>query len=191
MIYFCGSKKMGNFAIQNPSRRSFLRTAPVAAAAGFALTDAVLSPSRAAGQSAAPAVPASFQLFAAQNIQEDIKALQAKPGNNNLVDATTMPCTVVLTTEATKSAKEFEWHEGRDHVLQILDGSTVYEVGGTPKDGRNTKPGEWLAPASVGATTLTLKKGDMLVIPRGTPHKRSTAESVTFMLISPMGNAKA
>lgn len=182
---------MGNFAIQNPSRRSFLRTAPVAAAAGFALTDAVLSPSRAAGQSAAPAVPASFQLFAAQNIQEDIKALQAKPGNNNLVDATTMPCTVVLTTETTKSAKEFEWHEGRDHVLQILDGSTVYEVGGTPKDGRNTKPGEWLAPASVGATTLTLKKGDMLVIPRGTPHKRSTAESVTFMLISPMGSVKA
>jgi uncharacterized protein YjlB len=90
-----------------------------------------------------------------------------------------------------KSAKEFEWHEGRDHLLQILDGSTVYEVGGTPKDGRNTKPGEWLAPAAVGAATLTLKKGDMLVIPRGTLHRRSTAESVTFLLISPMGTAKS
>ncbi len=97
---------------------------------------------------------------------------------------------MVLTTETAKSAKEFEWHEGRDHVLQIMDGATVYEVGGTPKDGRNTKPGEWLAPGSDGAATLTLKKGDMLVIPRGTPHKRSTAESVTFLLISPMGTAK-
>ena len=76
-------------------------------------------------------------------------------------------------------------------MLQILDGSTVYEVGGTPKDGRTTKPGEWLAPASDGAATITLKKGDMLVIPRGTPHKRSTAESVTFTLISPMGIPKA
>jgi hypothetical protein len=76
-------------------------------------------------------------------------------------------------------------------VVQILDGSTVYEVGGTPKDGRNTKPGEWLAPGSDGATAITLKKGDMLVIPRGTPHKRSTAESVTLMLISPMGTVKA
>jgi mannose-6-phosphate isomerase-like protein (cupin superfamily) len=181
---------MGNFAIKNPSRRRFLRTAPGAAAAGLALTDALQFAARAAGQSAAPAGPVTFQLFTAQSIQEDIKALQAKPGNNNLVDAKTMPCTVVLTTEAAKSAKEFEWHEGRDHVLQILEGSTVYEVGGTPKDGRNVKPGEWLAPASEGAATLALKKGDMLVIPRGTPHKRSTAESVTFLLISPMGTAK-
>jgi hypothetical protein len=76
-------------------------------------------------------------------------------------------------------------------VVLILDGSTVYDVGGTPKNGRNTKPGEWLAPTAEGATTLTLKKGDMLVIPRGTLHKRSTAESVTLFLISPMGNVKA
>jgi mannose-6-phosphate isomerase-like protein (cupin superfamily) len=189
-VYFGRSRKMGNFVIKNPSRRRFLRTAPGAAAAGLALTDALQFAARAAGQSAAPAGPVTFQLFTAQSIQEDIKALQAKPGNNNLVDAKTMPCTVVLTTEAAKSAKEFEWHEGRDHVLQILEGSTVYEVGGTPKDGRNVKPGEWLAPASEGAATLALKKGDMLVIPRGTPHKRSTAESVTFLLISPMGTAK-
>ena len=98
---------------------------------------------------------------------------------------------MVLTVEKAKSAKEFEWHEGRDHVLQILDGSTVYEVGGTPKNGRNIRPGEWLAPESEGATKMTLNKGDMLVIPRGTPHKRSTAGSVALMLISPMGAVKA
>jgi mannose-6-phosphate isomerase-like protein (cupin superfamily) len=36
-----------------------------------------------------------------------------------------------------------------------------------------------------------LKKGDMLIIPRGTPHKRSTAGTVTLTLVSPMGSAKA
>jgi len=140
----------------------------------------VMSP-RAEGQSAA----ATFQVFTAQTIADDIKGLAAKPGNNNLADIKT--ATVVLTTEVTKAAKEFEWHEGRDHILQIVDGTTVYEVGGTPKDGRNIRPGEWLAPASEGATTMTLKKGDLLVIPRGTPHKRTTADSVTLILISPMG----
>jgi mannose-6-phosphate isomerase-like protein (cupin superfamily) len=180
---------MENLAMKNTSRRSFLRTAPVAAAAGIALTDAALFAAKAEGQSAPPAVTAAFQLFTAQSIQDDIKALQAG-GNDNLVDAKTIPCTVVLTTEVAKSAKEFEWHEGRDHLLQILDGTTIYEVGGTPKDGRNTKLGEWLAPAAVGTTTLTLRKGDMLVIPRGTPHRRSTSDSVTFLLISPMGTAK-
>ncbi|MGD0294609.1 MAG: hypothetical protein ABSB30_12200 [Terracidiphilus sp.] len=179
---------MDNHAVKNPSRRNFLCTAPVAAAAGLTLADATLFASYAAGQNASPATPAGFQLFTAQRIQDGIKALQAKPGNDNLFGS--KECTVVLTTETAKSAKEFEWHENRDHVLLILKGSTVYEVGGSPKNGRNTKPGEWLAPAAEGATTLSLKKGDMLVIPRGTLHKRSTAKSVTFFLISGNGTVK-
>ncbi len=95
---------------------------------------------------------------------------------------------MVLTTEVKKSAAEFEYHEGRDHIVQVLEGSTVYEVGGRPLRPRNTKPAEWLAPASEGSTTLILQKGDMLVIPRGTPHKRSTENSVTFILISTTGS---
>ena len=50
-----------------------------------------------------------------------------------------------MTVEDKKAAKEFEWHEGRDHILQILEGSTEYELGGTPQGGHNTKPMEWLA----------------------------------------------
>jgi len=165
------------------SRRNFLRSAPLAAAAGFCLAESSL-PSMAAAQSAAP-VP--FQLFSAAKLADAMKELQAKPGNNNLFDNPALPFTVVLTTETAKSAKEFEWHEGRDHIFQVLEGSTTYEVGGTPQGAHNTKPGEWLAPASQGATTLALNKGDMLLIPRGTPHKRSTATSVTFYLISTTG----
>jgi len=164
--------------VKPQSRRNFLRSAPLAAAAGFSL------PEFAFAQSAAP-VP--FQLFTAGKVADAMKALDAKPGNNNLFDNPALPFTVVLTTETTKSAKEFEWHEGRDHILQVLEGSTTYEIGGTPQGAHNTKPGEWLAPAAQGATTLTLKKGDMLVIPRNTPHKRSTATSVTFYLISTTG----
>lgn len=177
---------MDNLAIKNPSRRNFLCTAPVAAAAGLALADASLFASQTTGQSAAPAAaPATFQLFTAQAIQDDSKVLQANPGNNNLVGGKNF--TIALTTEKTKSAMEFEVHEHRDHVLQILDGTTVYEVGGTLKNARNTGPGEWRAQAADGTTTLTLNKGDMLIIPRETPHKRTTANSVTLMLISPQG----
>lgn len=179
---------MGNIVIKNSSRRSFLRTAPVAAAAGFAFADGSLFASNAAAQSTADA-GGTFKLFSAQTIQDDIKVLEAKPGTNFLL--TEKNFTVMLILEKAASAKEFEWHEGRDHFLQVLDGTTVYEVGGTPKDGRNVKPGEWLASTSEGATALTLKAGDMLVIPRGTPHKRSTTESVRLLLTSPMGTVKA
>lgn len=175
---------MDSLALQTRARRTFLCALPAAAAA-LALGERTLFPSAAAAQNAPSGTAGAFQLFTAQTIADDIKALEAAPGNNNLVDDKTF--TVVLTTEKAKSAAEFEWHEGRDHIFQILDGSTAYELGGTPKGAHSKGPGEWLAPESEGAATLTLHKGDMLVIRRGTPHRRKTAESVTLLLISPQG----
>ncbi len=176
---------MSNVVPEKSGRREFLRAAPMAAAAGITLANSSFLAPMAIGQDAANPGLAGFQLFRAQEIQDDAKALVASPGNNNLVHGKNF--TVVLTVETAKSAKEFEWHEGRDHILQVLDGSTVYEVGGTPKGAHSIAPGEWRAPEAEGTTTLTLQKGDMLVIPRGTLHKRSTAGTVTFTLISPQG----
>jgi mannose-6-phosphate isomerase-like protein (cupin superfamily) len=177
------------------TRRRFLRNAPLAAAS-LALADRLLAQTPVAlAQTAAPEAaiaPVPFQHFTAAELDADGKALAAKGGNKNLVDVGPgLACAVVLTTEIAKSAKEFEWHEGRDHVLVILDGTTVYELGGAPVNPRLTKPGEHLAPDSTGATRLTLAKGDLLTIPRGTPHRRSTEGSVTFYLFSPSGNIKA
>ena len=47
------------------------------------------------------------------------------------------------------------------------------------------------APESDGATSVSLNKGDMLVIRRGTPHKRTTKGTVTFTLISTVGTPSA
>ena len=167
-------------------RRKFLRAAPVAAAAGLSIADLSIFAAAAAGQSSSG--NGSFQVFRAQELAADAKALDAAPGNNNLVQEKTF--TVVLTVEKQKSAAEFEWHEGRDHVFLLLDGETTYQLGGTPKGAHSIGPGEWHAPESEGATTLTLKKGDMLIVPRGTLHKRSTAQSVTFYLISAQQNGQ-
>ena len=171
------------------SRRNFLRTAPLAVAA-LPLTDCMLrAEAIATGQIAS--APASFKLIQAAEIQADTKELQAKPGNKDLISAKELPFLFVITTETAHSAAEFEWHESRDHVLQVVEGTTIYDLGGSPKNGRNVKPGEWLAPESEGATRITLKQGDTLVIPRNTPHKRSTSGSVTFTLLSPTGATKA
>jgi quercetin dioxygenase-like cupin family protein len=159
---------------------------PAAAAAGFTLTRASLFTGTAAAQ-ASGGPPLSFMLFNAQELQDDLQALAANPGNKNLVQSSPT-LTVVLTTERTKSGAEFEWHEHRDHVFQILDGSTVYELGGTPKGAHSKAPGEWNSPESEGHQTVNLNKGDMLVIARGTPHRRVTAGSVTFSLISSQGS---
>jgi quercetin dioxygenase-like cupin family protein len=169
--------------LKSRSRRAFLHSAPLAAA-----SLALAEPTAALAATTPAAAPVPFQLLTADQIADATKQLQTKPGNDNLFDNPALPFTVVLTTELTKAAKEFEWHEGRDHIVQVLDGSTVYEIGGKPQGAHNNKlPNEWLAPASEGATKLTLNKGDLLIIPRGTPHKRTTETSVTFYLISTTG----
>jgi quercetin dioxygenase-like cupin family protein len=175
------------------SRRNFLRTAPVAAAIGITLTDtlfaAAQTPEHGTDVNAA-AVP--FQFFPAKTLTTDATALQAKPGNNNLFDAKGLPLQIVMTTEQHKSGTEFEWHEGRDHIVQVIDGMTLYEVGGKPTAGHvNKGPGEWLSPTAEGTKSILMGKGDMLVIPRGTLHKRSTEDSVTFILISTPGVVKS
>ena len=172
----------------NPSRRTFMLSASVAAAAGLALTDSRLFAAPLEGQVAGPAGVDGVQLFTAETLAGDIKTMQSAPANNTIVDNKNF--VVLLTVETAHSAKEFEYHEGRDHVFYILDGATVYEIGGTPKGAHSTKPGEWLAPESEGAVTYKLKKGDMLIIPRNTPHKRITEGSVTLLLVSPMGSVK-
>jgi len=125
-----------------------------------------------------------IQLWRAKDLDADRAALDAKPGDNRLYESKSIPVQVILTTEKHKSAAEFEWHEGRDHIVQILDGSTLYEVGGTPKGTKVMGPGEWHSTGADGTKSIMMGKGDMLLIPRGTLHKRSTEDSVTFLLIS-------
>ena len=175
--------------VKDQSRRNFLRTAPLAAAVTLPLAETMLHAS-GLGAGAQGSTTEPFEVIRSEKLAEFIKTLQVKPGNQNLYMSDKLPFSVVLTTEEKKSGKEFEYHEGRDHIFHILDGTTKYELGGTPKGAHSTKPGEWLAPESEGAKTLTLNKGDMLVIPRGTPHKRTTDASVTLILISIEGQAK-
>jgi quercetin dioxygenase-like cupin family protein len=172
---------MNNDVANDATRREFLRAVPAVAAAGFVIADGSLFAARAAAEDAP-----KFQLFRAQQIGDDMKALEASPGNKNLVQEKTF--TVALTAEKAKNSGEYEWHEMRDHLLQILEGETEYELGGTPKGAHAIAPGDWRAPSVEGAAKVTLRKGDWLAIPRGTIHRRNTVDSVTFALISPQGS---
>jgi quercetin dioxygenase-like cupin family protein len=158
------------------SRRAFLLTAPLAAA-GFRSLSA---------QATAPATePVKF--ITNKQMDDLADKLGDHPGNQDLYAGKSLPFTYVMTVEQKKSPKEFEWHEGRDHVVQVLDGECVYEVGGTPTGAHSSKPGEWNSPTATGTTTYTMKEGDILVIPRNTLHKRTTAKEVTFTLLSTTG----
>ena len=140
------------------TRRNFLRTAPLAAAAVSPLTDTLLH-AATAQSGVVGASGTTFQVFRGQEMESLVKQFESSPGQKDLITAKGVAVTMVISAETKKSGKEFEYHAHRDHVFQVLDGETKYELGGTPKNARETKPGEWLAPESEGFTTVTLNKG--------------------------------
>jgi len=123
-------------------------------------------------------------VHSAEEIEDDIRALLVKPGSKKLYGDVNFA--IDLTVEKNTAAEEFEWHEYRDHIIHILDGETDYELGGTPQGAYSPRDGEGLAPSSEGATKVTLKKNAILIIRRGTPHRRTTPRSVTFTLTGPV-----
>jgi mannose-6-phosphate isomerase-like protein (cupin superfamily) len=163
------------------TRRNFLLTAPIAAAVASPFAETMLRASTA-GAAAGQGAENGIQVFTASEMASEVKGVTANHSTKNLL--TTPGTLMILNEETKKAAKEFEWHATRDHVFQVLEGETKYELGGTPKGAHETKPGEWLAPESEGAKTVMLKKGDFLFVPRMTPHKRTTDGSVSLLLIS-------
>ena len=89
-----------------------------------------------------------FKSFTGEQIAAATKALDAKPGDNNLFSDPSLPLTVVLTEEVAKSAKEFEWHEGRDHVVQIVEGYDAVR-GGRDAEGRAQQQARGVARAEL------------------------------------------
>jgi mannose-6-phosphate isomerase-like protein (cupin superfamily) len=168
--------------LENNSRRNFLQLAPLAAAA-LTLTER----SALAADAMPSATPVPFALFTEAKIEDAMQMYRSQLGEHYLFQPKQLPLTIAMTTQEKVVGKMFEYHEWRDHIFLILDGATRFELGGTPKQPRNVRPGEWLAADSDGATTVEVKKGDMLVVPRGTPHRQSTDVSVAWVLISPSG----
>jgi glc operon protein GlcG len=65
---------------------------------------------------------------------------------------------------------EAEVHEGETDIIYLLEGSAVFVTGGKVVDGRSTGPGEIRGASVEGGTVRMLSKGDVIIVPKGTPH---------------------
>jgi mannose-6-phosphate isomerase-like protein (cupin superfamily) len=77
-----------------------------------------------------------------------------------------------------------EVHRDSDDYHVMLEGSAVYFLGGTLVGAKETAPGEWRGAGVAGGRTVELRPGDMIFVPRGTPHQRSTeGRDATYSVI--------
>lgn len=69
-----------------------------------------------------------------------------------------------------EKAGEAEIHEGETDIIYMLEGSATFVTGGKVVDGRPTGPGEIRGASIDGGTVRELSKGDVIIVPKGTPH---------------------
>ena len=67
-------------------------------------------------------------------------------------------------------AGQVEVHEKETDIFYVTDGQATFIVGGTMVGGKQTSPDQYLGQEIRGGQTHYLSKGDVLVIPAGTPH---------------------
>jgi quercetin dioxygenase-like cupin family protein len=67
-------------------------------------------------------------------------------------------------------AGKVEVHADETDVLYILEGTATFVTGGTVVDGKTTRPGQILGESVNGGQSHSLSSGDVIVIPKGTPH---------------------
>jgi mannose-6-phosphate isomerase-like protein (cupin superfamily) len=81
-------------------------------------------------------------------------------------------------------AGQVEVHDKETDVLYIIDGEATIVTGGTMLGGKQKSPGQMLGASIEGGEARHLVKGDVMVIPAGTPHWfKEVPKSVSYYVV--------
>jgi glc operon protein GlcG len=78
---------------------------------------------------------------------------------------------------------QVEVHDKETDVMYITDGEATFVSGGKMIGGKMTKAGQWLGTDIEGGETRHVVKGDVIVVPAGTPHWYKEVKSVNYFLV--------
>ncbi len=123
-----------------------------------------------------------FVVMSAQSLDDLQKTLQPDNKTSELIDSVGMQLRVAVQHERNRAGAAAELHDASDDVYYVLSGSATLVLGGKLDSPKETDPGEWRSPRIIEGKTFEIKKGDLVVVPRGTPHQRST-ENKDFDMI--------
>ena len=123
-----------------------------------------------------------FVVMSSQSLDDLQKTLKPDNKTSELIDSVGMQLRVAVQHEKNRAGAAAELHDASDDVYYVLDGSATLVLGGRLDSPKETDPGEWRSPRIIDGKTFEIKKGDLVVVPRGTPHQRST-ENKDFTMI--------
>ena len=128
-----------------------------------------------------PARP--FVVLTGQTLAELERKLSTDNKVEELYGGEGLQLRVAVQHDKNKPAGTAEVHDASDDVYYVLEGTATLTLGGKLDAPSEVQPGEWRGPRIIGGQTFELTKGDLIVVPRGTPHQRSTVGKDFSMIL--------
>ena len=152
-------------------------------AAAAAASASAQTAERQAGR--APSSPIRpFVVLPAQSLAEVERKLHPETNKGHeLIGGEGMELRVAVQHENNLAPAAAEIHDESDDVYYVLEGSATLTLGGKLEAPKEVEPGEWRGPRIEGGQNFDVKKGDLIVVPRGTPHMRSTVGKDFAMIL--------
>lgn len=138
----------------------------------------------AAAQTRQPSAPIRpFIVKTAQSVADLEKSINNENKAVDLIGGEGMQLRVAVQHDETRPTADAEVHDASDDVFYAIDGSAQLILGGKLDNPREATPGEWKSAKIIGGQTFIIQKGDLIVVPRGTPHQRIAVKGKEFSLI--------
>lgn len=159
----------------------------VASALTFAAALAASASAQTNGKAATERGPSSpirpFVVSTAQSVEDAVRKLHPENKVEELIGGEGMELRVAVQHESDRAAASAEIHDASDDVYYVLEGTATLTLGGKLESPKEVEPGEWRGPRIAGGQNFDVKKGDLVVVPRGTPHMRSTVGKDFAMIL--------
>lgn len=132
-----------------------------------------------------PSSPARpFVVMTAQTVADVERKLHPETNKGEeLIGGEGMELRVAIQHENNLAPASAEIHDASDDVYYVLEGTATLTLGGRLEAPKEVEPGEWRGPRIEGGRNFEVKKGDLVIVPRGTPHMRSTAGKDFAMIL--------
>ncbi len=137
-------------------------------------------------QASQPSVPTSpFIVRSAKEVGDITKALLVKPGNTNqdILAASGHQARIAIFHDEKRVDDLHEVHDGSDDIYYVTNGTATLMLGGSLVAPNQISPGEWRSKTATGGQKVTIKKGDVVFVPRGTPHQRTVTDKKFTMIL--------
>ena len=149
----------------------------------IAFTISIAAQSPETGTQRAPSNPTRpFVVMPAQSLSDLERKLQPENKAEDLIGGEGMQTRVAIQHDKSRPTAAAELHDASDDVYYVLEGTATLTLGGKLDAPNEIEPGEWRSPRINGGQTFQITKGDLIVVPRGTPHQR-TGKDFSMILI--------